>query len=76
MPGRISMIVYGLGLLAEADCCVFGRRPMLASWNIKDFKHFYQSLWAVRRRVEAKTLVAERLRTRIRSTIMRGEGTS
>jgi len=50
-----------LALLAEADSCVFGGRPSLASWNSNDFKHFYQSLWAVRRRVEAKTLVAERL---------------
>lgn len=50
-----------LPLLAEADSCVFGGRPSLLGWNSRDFKHFYQSLWAVRRRVEAKTLVAERL---------------
>lgn len=50
-----------LALLGEADCCVVGRRPPITEWNAKEFKHFYQSLWAVRRRVEAKTLVAERL---------------
>lgn len=50
-----------LALLGEADCCVVGHRPTITEWNAKEFKHFYQSLWAVRRRVEAQTLVAERL---------------
>lgn len=48
-------------LLTEADSCLFRGRPSLADWNVKDFKHFYQSVWAVRRRVEAAALIAERL---------------
>lgn len=48
-------------LLGQADACVFRGRPSLENWNSKDFKHFYQNLWAVRRQVAADALVAERL---------------
>jgi hypothetical protein len=53
---------FGLAtLLSEADSCLFRGRPSLLDWNPKDFKYFYQSVWAVRRRVEAEALIAERL---------------
>ena len=48
-------------LLRLADACVFRERPSLAHWNINEFKHFHQGVWAQTRHLESNALVAERL---------------
>ena len=48
-------------LLRLADACAFRQRPSLAHWNINEFKHFHQGVWAQTRHLESHTLVAERL---------------
>jgi len=50
-----------LPLLRLADACVFRDRPDVSHWNINEFKHFHRRAWALMRRIEADTLVAERL---------------
>ena len=50
-----------LPLLRLADACVFRDRPDISDWNINEFKHFHRRTWALMRRIEADTLVAERL---------------
>ena len=50
-----------LPLLRLADACVFRDRPDISNWNINEFKHFHRRTWALMRRIEADTLVAERL---------------
>jgi len=50
-----------LPLLRHADACEFRRRNSLARWNIKEFRRFHHRAWAVRRRIESATVVAERL---------------
>ena len=47
-------------LLKLADACTFRYKPPLIHWNIKDFKHFHQGIWALTRQLEANALVAER----------------
>lgn len=48
-------------LLRLADACAFRQKPPLLHWNINDFKHFHQGVWALMRQLEANALVAERL---------------
>ena len=48
-------------LLRLADACSFRRKQQLLHWNINDFKHFHQGVWALMRQLEANALVAERL---------------
>ena len=48
-------------LLRLADACVFRERPSLAHWNVNEFKHFHQGVWAQTRHLESHALVAERL---------------
>ncbi len=50
-----------LPLLRLADACDFRDRPDISDWNINEFKHFHRRTWALMRRIEADTLVAERL---------------
>lgn len=50
-----------LPLLRLADACVFRDKPDISDWNINEFKHFHRRTWALMRRIEADTLVAERL---------------
>ena len=47
-------------LLRLADGCVFRGRPSLAHWNINEFKHFHQGIWAQTCHLESNALVAER----------------
>ena len=48
-------------LLRLADACAFRQKPPLLHWNIKDFKHFHQGVWALMCQLEANARVAERL---------------
>ncbi len=48
-------------LLRLADACAFRRKSQLLHWNINDFKHFHQGVWALMCQLEANALVAERL---------------
>lgn len=50
-----------LPLLRHADACEFRRKISLARWSVKEFRHFHHRAWAVRRRIESATVVAERL---------------
>ena len=48
-------------LLRLADACVFRDRPSLSQWNVNQFKHFHQGVWALTHHLESNALVAERL---------------
>ena len=48
-------------LLRLADACAFRQKPPLLHWNISDFKHFHQGVWALVHQLEANALVADRL---------------
>ncbi len=48
-------------LLRLADACTFRQKPPLLHWNINDFKHFHQGVWALMCQLETNALVAERL---------------